>query len=521
MQRAPKSAGTLPDLVAEAEKLVASSPDDGVRLLRALLRRANPARRKVQALDGDRERKDVAAASAEELLAAIRLEAEEIHRRDPSHASPYKRAEKHFREPPSIGMGFKPGPDSGSPVRSVADAIAAGAIDFTAADSRVICLLAPAEVPALVDRLGPTSFAPHGGVYALTLPGFEGFYVMPGALVPSEAAYWVRRVCRDLVEPPNRRNIDAAADPDVSNLRLAATTAGVAGGGGARGGEPCAYADGGQAAAGGAEVAASVPVSSGRAPQAASAQPQVCTRLWERHRRQHGGEAAAAREDPLSCGLAWATLGLQYDWTARAYHLTGDPDFAEHQHLTTSPATHEGGPCYGAPQQQQRPVDRWSAPFPPDLHAMAADAVRALHEVSVAHVERLSMALRRQPCESGHYSTEATGVDDCDGGGLGASWGLPLSLDAQAGIVNVYHPGGGNKVPMGEDPAQAAPAPLPALSFPSHHQAVTATTWSVPSQRLSFPCHSAARPFSCSVAAQRGVTRTRCRCSFARVTSWC
>ena len=33
------------------------------------------------------------------------------------------------------------------------------------------------------------------------------------------------------------------------------------------------------------------------------------------------------------------------------------------------------------------------------------------------------------------------------------AWGLPLSLDAQAGIVNIYHPGAGggaSKLPMGE-----------------------------------------------------------------------
>jgi len=183
-------ASSVAGILREAEELLAfrqAEHDDVVlvRSLRKLLKRANPARRKVNVLDGngDSAKRDIAGASVAELMAALRLEAESAQRRNPTHLTPYKRVEKRFREPPTIDAGYKPGPEAVDYIFTVNDAVESGAIDFSIHDPRVVCLLAPGDVSTLPASGSPrlSGFTPHGGVYALADPAYAGFYIMPAA----------------------------------------------------------------------------------------------------------------------------------------------------------------------------------------------------------------------------------------------------------------------------------------------------------------------------------------------------
>lgn len=401
---------SLDALLKEAETLAESS-DTSLTLpaLRRLIRRVNPARCKCRSADGA-GKVDLKHASPVELLSALRMDVDAAQRDDP----PYKVAEKLFR-------GKDEGPGIPSAVNCVADAIAAGAVDFTATvhDARLFRISNPLE-----------SAESHGfDVFGLT--SYDGFYIIPGALSHEQVEYWVKRVCHDFIEPPNRRNIDAHIDPDVSNQpQLAAPVAS-------------------QTAAAG--------------PLPASA---FVTGLWTRHLRsvEAGGEgdeaaAAAAVDNPTPAaapgervapaspmrGLSWATLGLQYDWTARAYHLPTDPDYAIHQHPVDPDSSDDNS-------STARQRERWSAPFPSDLHSWAAETVRALNAAVesywVTHVLPSVQARETVVDAAAGRGGLAAGDGDATAASR-AAWGLPLTLDAQAGIVNIYHPSTGPKLPMG------------------------------------------------------------------------
>ena len=181
---------------------------------------------------------------------------------------------------------------------AVASSAACGALDLAGAEGA-----AAAVAAGLVAALG-------GGAFALL--AHPGVYLLPRALALRQQEGLVRCALRGYIEPPNRRNIDAFSDPDASNIAWAAQHGQGEGG-------PAPPKRGAAAA-----IAAAGGFASG---------------LW--------AAFVEGRPPPLALeALTWSTLGCQYDWTARAYHLPQDADFAAHQH---------GG---GA-------GDRWRAPFPP------------------------------------------------------------------------------------------------------------------------------------------------------------
>lgn len=133
--------------------------------------------------------------------------------------------------------------------------------------------------------------------------------------------------------------------------------------------------------------------------------------------------------------LTWSTLGHQYDWTSRQYHLPGDPDYALHAHAhdaaggaATSAAEAAGA---AAPPPAPGGSHRWHAPFPADLRRLCERLADHAHAaVAAAHA--------------------AAGGDAA----AAAARGLPLApFDAQSGICNCYQYGPHGRplrgVPMG------------------------------------------------------------------------
>jgi len=358
----PSALSTVRAVLAEAE---AAQGDRAV--LRRLLSRLAPARRRVALADGAVA--GVHRAPAAALLAAIQAEGARLAAAAAAtdRLPAYKRAERLYREPAPASplAAAAAGTGSHRGVASLADAAAHGALDF----------LAPSLLPeGAADCVSPPGAAAGlpGGVWALRAA--PGCYVLPAALAPGEQAYWVRRALRELCEPPNRRNIDGHVDPDASTL--------------AKFGESTL-----------APALRGAPASSSTAAAAAAAAaPPLQRGLWRGYCAARAAPPSAPRA-PLE-DVAWATLGTQYDWTARVYHLPQDADYAAHA------AARGGG---GA---------RWHAAFPADLRAWEARVAAALDAAARA----------------------AGGGGGGGEGGAGslAARGLPMRLHAQAGIVNLY-----------------------------------------------------------------------------------
>ncbi len=188
MDKIRPSPETLGRILQDAETLLIDSRGQAdlvsIKLsIRRMIRIVNPSRRKVRSSDG-LGKTCLSSASPAELLAALRFDVESAIKLDPASGFtlPYKSTEKLFREP------CEELPAHAS-VATVADAIAAGAVDFNAAESndRVFCILPPGSAHALASGLAPLPcFVPRGGIFGLV--GFEGFYIMPAALSDAQVS---------------------------------------------------------------------------------------------------------------------------------------------------------------------------------------------------------------------------------------------------------------------------------------------------------------------------------------------
>ena len=399
----------LAAMVAQAEALAgntALSVTERVAALTALAVAINPERRKVARAGAGRI--PLAGATVEELVTAIQDDAGAAAERARPPATAYKAVEGLFR----------PG-GARSACADVAAALAAGAFDFAHS---------PAAIPGLRVLLPPTASHPvaPGGIYGLT--SAPGFYVLPRALGVAQQEYWVRRMLRGWVEPPQRRNIDAVADPDYSNAVAAAAGVDEARVVRLADGAFVSYASTlrGEPAPAPAPVVAPAPAAAAAAAAAATddggcGRPDAVAAgggagaeferdLWPRYRAAAVGAGGASarhhgRSEPALTRVSWATLGYQYDWTARQYHLPSDPDFALHQG------------CHAAPAGT---ASRWWAPFPADLWCWGRDVAAAIDAAARAALP---------PHEAG------------------AAHGLPMAIDPQSGIANIY--AAAKKLPMG------------------------------------------------------------------------
>jgi alkylated DNA repair protein alkB homolog 1 len=157
------------------------------------------------------------------------------------------------------------------------------------------------------------------------LKSVPGFYFLPN-LVPSnpgsrsfsdeQVEKWIRLILREYLEPPYRRNIDAAWDPDVSN-------------------------DG-------------IPIYGGYVGEVVANTPSPPVNLWKeyveyvnnkKNIKQFKGSFSWLEK------ISWSTGGYQYDWTSREYHVETDSDYEIHSH-GHSPT-------------------RWFVPFPKKLADLA------------------------------------------------------------------------------------------------------------------------------------------------------
>jgi alkylated DNA repair dioxygenase AlkB len=336
----------------------------------------------------------MAAATASELLEAIREDAQRGIGRLKGPDCAYKEVELRFKHITS------------SPCRTVADAIANGALSFLP-DANWRSDHALKLSLGIVELLPPSASDPPtradtcmaaGGIY--TLLARPGFYILPAALSPAQQRYWIRRVLRSYVEPPQRRNIDADKDVDYSNL-VAATM-------GIDSARVVRLPDGRfvpYSALHDPSLAAEVldKVASHADTTAFSASTKDFeTNLWQRH--------VAASDESVLSRVSWATVGYQYDWTARQYHLPTDPDY----HLHASSASAAG-----------LESSRWHAAFPSDLWRWSTSVAEVCNSHAMSHFCR-------------DDSTDYPSLE---------ALGLPMTIDAQSGICNLYN--ASKKLPMG------------------------------------------------------------------------
>lgn len=371
-----------------------------------------------------------------------------------------------------------------------------------------------------------STFAPLG---IFIIPDKPGFYILPGALgSPEEQAFWTRRILRTYTEPPNRRNIDAFVDPDFSNIEWAVQYKQklklenpklqsvventelrpelmIVGGGNEHSETASATA-----------ILPSIskqPTAQGHnGVENSSMQPVFRTKIWDeyvtwytesqststnalpssagqKNTRHEESEPKAnkmststtATKRPAFRDLAWATLGYQYDWTDRQYHLPSDPDYAQHISVhalahggsSADPATSPG--LFEDPPTQPH---RWYNHFPPLLSAWGTKLAEMLntiaaHRLGVGELgekegdsERPSTEASKPVCPastrtlSGELAGHFEQIYTAPGNSIPPykrrnrklrkrtdKHGLPMSLIPQAGITNFYQCG--DKLPMG------------------------------------------------------------------------
>lgn len=473
-------------LLDEALALASSgAPDaDTRRGLVRLLHKVSPDRRRLPPRAGDASNTRLRPADADvaALLDCVRADLAAAVRAQAVVLSPYRAVERRFRPPGGPANARQRPAASARGVASVADAVAlGGALDFGDATGAaqvgagVVCLVPPSPLEAVAAGCGDggsnAAGLRRGGLYALA--SHPGFYVLPGYLAVAEQEAVARSILRRHVERPNRRNVDAAFDPDASNLMAAAAVEAAAAGGGADAAASSGAAGGVRTMAGGDEGGASDGMSTAARHSDGSAVATTAfpAGLWAEHmaavrRGMHtrppevdGGHPAAgsvtdhvaATMPPERGGwlarLAWATLGQQYDWTARQYHLPGDPDYQLHARPGELAAGGDGAASPGVGVEGSQPPGRWYAPMPPELAAMSAD-VAAQVEAAVA----AAMAGRL-----GVIAPDPTAA------------GLPMCpFICQSGIVNVYQGSDRLRQPMGghvDDMERRVDRPVVSLSL--------------------------------------------------------
>jgi alkylated DNA repair dioxygenase AlkB len=347
--------------------------------LRAQLRALNPTRQTVRCASTG-EKKGLRRASPLELLAAIAEETARRAKRLPGGKPPYREAERFFQAAPTSALS--------------------GALTCGGCAATRLLAPPPAAPPAFAEGAASLrGFSPLGGIFALS--DHPGAYLLPSALSVAAQEALVRSALRLYAERPNRRNVDAFSSPDRSNVEWALAHGQGEGDLAPRRGVAAAAlrGDGGGGGGGGGNIAT----------------PAWRTGLWTEWRA--GGDGDGAPPVALDA-LSWATLGLQYDWTARAYHLPGDVDYALH-----ASAADPG---------------RWSAPFPPLLAALCGGIAASVH--AAVHAS-----------------------------GGGAAEGLPLApFFAQAGICNYYRGPAKLRLPMGghrDDMERTLAAPVVSISL--------------------------------------------------------
>ena len=478
------SAASARDLVAAAEALAADDAQPQaarVAALAATVRLLNPARRRVAAAAGDdglAQKLLLASASIPELLFTIRTDsAVQVQlEADLADISPFRRAERIFKTPPPLSAraGYtSPLLQRTYPaVSTVADAVEAGAVDAGAPSAAVGCgvvCISPALPASFVGAGDCTGadlrVAARGGIFELA--DRPGVYILPGLLTVRQQEHWIRVACRLYLERPNRRNVDSVFDPDASNM----------------------YAGG-----------------SGLSTSMEHAQPPgdelpFADLLWrryvERRKQQRGqlGAVGTASAPPLVLpSIAWATLGVQYDWTARQYHLPGDPDYELHcrPHESAAPRapSQQGqqiggdsfsndvvGSGHSAPTAQTSAATtaesasaectRWSAPFPPRLHTLSANIAGLVNAAASVHHGASAGPLAAPTAVPSPLASASASPPLPPSAALLASHGLPMTIDATSGIVNVYQ-SAKKKLPMGahvDDMERTVAHPVISLSL--------------------------------------------------------
>lgn len=437
-------------MLQSAEAAFASDPEarETLLMLRSALRKLAPSRRRVNASVGNGVKRTTAEATAKELLAAIRQEVAAVTPKSEQASSAYREIERVF-------SGHEVRADaSGHPLPRVVDpatAIDAGALDFRPcaawradaalqAELGIVSIAGSASASAAPSvafdrsRDAADAWAWCGEIYALA--SRPGCYILPGCLTLAQQEYWMLNSLRRYIERPNRRNVDGHSKPAASTGDSAATD-----------------------------------------------------RLWQRY-VEWASMADASRAYPNAAlhSVSWSTLGYQYDWTSRAYHIEGDHDY----HLFCGDAgaavlaadvDAAGGAAAAArvesaisspPPPSSRPSNPpsasslsaasspWYAPFPPELASFCSSIVAHVNAAVSAHVHysqpRAAGAVQLDRCATHRVCGEATLTEgapaapaaprEADNGGGSActngateavdAHGLPMSLDCQAGIVNLY-----------------------------------------------------------------------------------
>lgn len=401
------------------------------RFLRSALRVVSPGRKRV-GLGDSAIRMPVGQAPLLELLRAFETDMAPIVQRanaaEDASATPYRCVERRFRPPAGPRADSKRASviyDGTDGVATVEEALAEGAISFGLDASWRSCddLRTMSGISLVANQRGPEIYA---------LGSVPGFYFLPGRLGLAQQEALAESILARYAERPNRRNVDSTFDPDVSNIIMTAAKE-------PRGGDyqkaVCAVLQGDASASVGAAGASVEETSAMPKPST----PAFPTGIWDSHMQElrskgvcHDSAPAVASDDGLEAlapsrdswlsKLTWCTLGCQYDWTARKYHLPMDSDYALHAHAYGSAET-------GTNASRINRAGRWFAPFPSDLHASSCELAAEIDEAASAHFASCSPEERQ-------------------------AHGLPMvSFDAQSGICNVYQYGPHGRalrgVPMG------------------------------------------------------------------------
>ena len=474
LPRTPFASATA--LLAAAEEAAASpllEDDVRRRILRSFVKAANPDRRRTlsSTLAGSptdaasSPRRHLRDASCDELLAAVRLDTADARRAEDEYASlpPYKKAERRFRLPPrtlTSNSGWLP---SWPLVDDEGSAVAAGAFDF--GSSATWRSDATTRLRLGIRLIGASSSG-GCGAEVLAVDRAPGCYILPAFLSRDEQAYWVRMSLRRYAERPNRRNIDSRLDPDVSNVGLSpAPSVDSPYYNAPNTSKDCEVSD--------SDGTRTDSITASGCSVSAALASRFETNIWQRHvqscalssivaantARPLGTSAATTTATTASGGcrcplrrLTWATLGQQYDWTARSYHLPGDADYATHARRVgvVSDSENLTGDCN----------TRWSAAFPEELQVLAADIANAAHAAVSHPIDEVPTASSEWPWTS--VPSRVTPPAD--------SRGLPLApLRGQAGIVNFYQAvDEAGRLPMGghrDDMERSAAYPVVSLSL--------------------------------------------------------
>ena len=244
---------------------------------------------------------------------------------------------------------------------SAAEAVTRGALD----------LAAQPPPPCAGVSSGGGGGGGGGGVVELR----PGLFVLPSFLCAREQRALALLCLTRWSQRPHRRNTDALAEADDAHDEAAG-----GGGGGTGVDDDCGAAAAAPGAEGATEAAPLEPDGTMLREYGAATAPAISSAT------PSARSLPAAAAAPRLLSVRWSCLGLHYDWTARAYHLAADADFA---------SASRGGAV------------PWRSGFPRELTALGARVLRRV-------------ARRRGARRGGGEGAEgaSAGVSDCSGGGV-------------------------------------------------------------------------------------------------------